>query len=199
MTKRGLWTVGWLAMLLDDLGMIQASAEWEAASEHDGSTVPADLLAAMKALGETLIKMTVEEVTELLAGDDEDSAAPGDVMAFASKLELKRSAFRALRRLGEGPLMAVDHAMRLQLNGRSVAFTTGTGPVEPLARAGRVLSADNERCLRDAHDHMETARGMVRSVIDQNVDADPEDDGDEDDARALRARQAEAIRIKTTL
>jgi hypothetical protein len=199
MTKRGLWTVGWLAMLLDDLGMIQASAEWEAASEQDGSTVPADLLAAMKALGETLIKMTVEEVTELLAGDDEDSAAPGDVMAFASKLELKRSAFRALRRLGEGPLMAVDHAMRLQLNGRSVAFTTGTGPVEPLARAGRVLSADNERCLRDAHDHMETARGMVRSVIDQNVDADPEDDGDEDDARALRARQAEAIRIKTTL
>ena len=143
--------------------------------------------------------MTVEEVTELLAGDDEDSATPGDVMAFASPIELKRSAFRALRRLGEGPLMAVDHAMRLQLNGRSVAFTAGAGPVEPLARAGRVLSADNERCLRDAHDHMETARGLVRSVIDQNVDADPEKDDGDEEARALRARQADAIRIKSSL
>ena len=45
MTKRGLWTVGWLAMLLDDLSSVQASAEYEAACEQDGSTVPADLLA----------------------------------------------------------------------------------------------------------------------------------------------------------
>ena len=198
MTKRCLWTVGWLAMLLDDLGSVQASAEYEAACEEDGSTVPAELLAAMKALGETLIKMTVEEVTELLAAKD-DPEPVGEVMEMAAGSGLKRAAFRALRRLEPAALAMLVQAMRAHAEGKRVAFTVDRAAPTPLARAGRVLSADNERCLRDAHDHMETARGLVRSVIDQNVDADPEKDDGDEEARALRARQADAIRIKTTL
>jgi len=81
-----------------------------------------------------------------------------------------------------------------------------------LTRSGKVLSKENARCLRSAHDHietahdhMETARCLVRSVIDKNGeepdDENPEEsdtDGDTDDARALRVRKAHALRLKAT-
>ena len=70
-------------------------------------------------------------------------------------------------------------------------------------RSGKVLSEENERCLRSAHDHMETARCLVRSVIDKNGkepdDENPEEsdtDGDTDDARALRVRKAHALKTR---
>ena len=66
LTKRSLWHVGWLAMMLDDLGALQTSTEYEAAIEEDGSLVPAQLLAALKSLGDVLIAMTQEEVAEML-------------------------------------------------------------------------------------------------------------------------------------
>ena len=68
-------------------------------------------------------------------------------------------------------------------------------------RSGKVLSKENARCLRSAHDHIETARCLVRSVIDKNGeepdDENPEEsdtDGDTDDARALRVRKAHALK-----
>jgi hypothetical protein len=70
-----------------------------------------------------------------------------------------------------------------------------------LTRSGKVLSKENARCLRSAHDHMETARCLVRSVMDKNGeepdDENPEEsdtDGDSDDARALRVRKAHALK-----
>jgi hypothetical protein len=196
LTKRSLWHVGWLASLLADLGWVQKDAEWEAAIEEDGSTVPAEMLEAMKALGAVLVKMTIEEVNELIAGDDEDDLA--DVaLEMASGPGLKRAAFRALRRLDAGALAAVNLAMRRHIAGERVAFTVDRAAPVALARAGRILSAENERCLRDAHGHMTQACDMVRGVFEQ-VD-EPEGDGGDDEARALEARRAAALKRRAGL
>jgi hypothetical protein len=87
---------------------------------------------------------------------------------------------------GDSVEAQVDRAVRRALVGLGIE------------RAGRVLSADNERCLRAAHEHIKQAADMVVSVADQNNDpddADPEQ-GDGDEARALRARRANALRLK---
>jgi hypothetical protein len=76
--RRGLYEVAQLAYALSSLGGVQCSIEWEAAIEEDGSEVPAELKAAMKQLGAVLVKMTAEEVAELVA-DDEADAAPAIV------------------------------------------------------------------------------------------------------------------------
>ena len=59
-------------------------------------------------------------------------------------------------------------------------------------------SAENERCLREAHDHMTRAVDMVRSVVDKNNDDDEDgpDDDKGDDERAVRLRRAKALKLK---
>lgn len=70
---RGMYGVGQLAYILEELGWVKTSAEWEAEYEADGSQVPAMLGAALKSLGEALIAMTTEEVNELIGtGEDVD-------------------------------------------------------------------------------------------------------------------------------
>lgn len=81
---KSLYDVGSLALLLNELGYIQWTAEYEAELDGDGSTLPKQLLDAMKLLGDALIAMTVEEVEELLRiaggvedkGEGKSSAAP---------------------------------------------------------------------------------------------------------------------------
>jgi hypothetical protein len=71
-----------------------------------------------------------------------------------------------------------------------------------LARAGKRLSAETERCLRAAHAHVTAAHKSLEDVLDPESDADPETgtgEGDdtqdgESDARALRARKAAALK-----
>ncbi len=82
MVKRGLYEVGHLASLLAELGWVKDSSEWEASVENDGSDVPAQLGAALKALGDVLISMTTEEVGELVGGGE---APEGD---DASEVEI---------------------------------------------------------------------------------------------------------------
>lgn len=74
--KRGLYEVGHLAYLLDELGWIKSSSEWEADVENDGSTVPAQLGEALKLVGEALISMTKEEVAELVGGGEAPDEVP---------------------------------------------------------------------------------------------------------------------------
>lgn len=202
--KRSLYHVGWLAMLLNELGCAQESVAWEAAIEEDGSTVPAEMLEALKALGKVLVDMTVEEVNELLAGDDEDEdvIVVGDTMEMSTGIVAKRNAFRALCRLDVGAMIAISHAMGRHLRGDKVSFTFGAAEAVPLIRSGKVLSAENERCLRSAHDHMTQAVDMVRSVVDKNDDDKSDDDDNEDDnndddnnERAVRERRARAIAL----
>lgn len=198
LSKRSLWHVGWLAMMLDDLGYLQDATEYEAAIEEDGSQVPAQLLAALKSLGDVLIAMTIEEVSELLAGDDEDDGV--DIVEMGAGAGVKRTAFRLMRRLDAGALMAISGAMRQHIQGRKVTFQIGD-LVTKVTRAGRVLSADNETCLRQAHDHINQAADLVRGIVDQVSDDDDDEDDDPDDddtARGLRQRRAAALKLRLT-
>ena len=70
---KGLYAVAQLAGLLNELGWLEESVEWEAEYEGDGSAVPAMLGAALRAVGDALIAMTIEEVNELV-GEEIDEA-----------------------------------------------------------------------------------------------------------------------------
>lgn len=191
--KRSLYQVSWLAYLLEDLGYLHSSAEYEAAIEEDNSPIPGHLFAALKELGQVLVAMTAEEVAELLAGKEVDEL--DDVIEMASDAGIKRHAFNLLRRLDVGAIAGLSGAMREHLKGRTVTFTTGD-QVTPVARAGRVLSAENERCLREAHDHVTKAADIVRGVVDQCDDDNDDDNQNDDNERALRVRRATALRLK---
>jgi hypothetical protein len=62
---KGMCDVAALADILNALGWVADDAEWEASWEGDGSTVPADLRAAVKTLAAILVRMATEESQEL--------------------------------------------------------------------------------------------------------------------------------------
>lgn len=202
-TRKGLYSVSFLASILADLGYLQDSVAWEAEYEGDGSPVPAALMDAMKTLGQILIDMTAEEVSELVAGEDDD--ALGDIIGMS---------LDAARTKLVGKIARLDLAQTLGLlgvardlgAGRIVQVKTADKPFAPIVRQGKVISAANEKKLRDAHDHMTAACECVKGVIDPPDDADPEQGTGEDDqtdtgdeAKALRARKAAAMKRKLTV
>jgi HK97 family phage prohead protease len=84
--KRSLWHVSDLASLLYSLGWLQDNVAVEAEIEGDDSPVPAQLLAALKALGQVLMDMTAEEVAEFLDRDDDEeiTVVVGDAVTYAA-------------------------------------------------------------------------------------------------------------------
>jgi HK97 family phage prohead protease len=92
-TKRGLYSVSSLASLLSELGWLQDSVEWEAEYEGDGSDIPSRLLEAMKGLGQILVDMTVEEVSELLGVEGDLAAEPtvSDIVELAAPSEAQKT------------------------------------------------------------------------------------------------------------
>lgn len=194
---KGLTDVSWLAYLLNELGWLHDCVAWEADYEGDGSEVPADLAAAMQALGQVLIDMTSEEVAELLADriDDEPLILVADDPVEMAMLTPAQKAFVKLAALGR--------------RARNLA-RRAAAPIVPIERAGKVLSGANETSLRDAHDLITKGCGMVKAVFDQATAEDPESDADDpnkslpapvdDDiavaARARRERIARAHRLR---
>jgi HK97 family phage prohead protease len=185
---KGLSDVSWLASLLNELGWLHDCVAWEAEYEGDGSEVPANLAAAMQALGEVLVSMTAEEVAELLADriDDEPLILVADDPTEMAALTPAQKAFVKLASLGR---RARNFAKR--------------APAPAIERAGKVLSAANETALREAHDLITKGCGMVKAVFDQATAEDPEPDADdptkaaaEAQARARRERVAKAHKAK---
>ena len=80
--KKGMWGISNFASILASINSLQESAEWEAESEGDGSTMPAELKAWLKSGGELLKAMVTEEVAEMVA---EDEAVVVEVIALADK------------------------------------------------------------------------------------------------------------------
>lgn len=187
---RDLYDVAWLAQFVTSLACLQDSVEWEAAYEEDGSPIPGQIKDVLAQLGQILVDMTAEEVAELLADEAGERAAsdtPGRqlVRAFA---KLVRGAPRLDTRAPE------QHAVSVRLDPAQIA---------ELVRAGRVLSADNERCLREAHEHMTRSCEMVRGLLDlvgeaDNTEDDPADPADAEE-RDLRERRARALRHRMEL
>ena len=199
MTRKGLYSVGFLASILADLGYLQDSVAWEAEYEGDGSPVPAALMDAMKTLGQILIDMTAEEVAELVGGDDEDDLGMTIGMSAA---DARADIARAIPKLAPAALAGFAGVARELARGLTVQVKT-SAPAPLVLRAGKAISAANEKKLREAHDHMTAACECVKGVIDPPDDADPEqgtgenDPTDTDDeAKALRARKAAALKRK---
>lgn len=71
---KSLYTVGWLAQLLDQVVTIQSCSEFEEDYEGDDSKVPTMLADACRQLGDTLVAMAQEEVAEALQAIASDDA-----------------------------------------------------------------------------------------------------------------------------
>lgn len=96
MVKRGLYEVGELAYVMQQLGWVKDCAAFEASVENDASAVPAMLGEALKKLGEALIAMTAEEVAEMLAGVEDDAEdVPPDERALSPRVRAFRRGLRA--------------------------------------------------------------------------------------------------------
>lgn len=184
--KRGLYQVCMLASTLDDLGYLTGSAQSESEWEGDKSPVPGMLLDALKQLGAALVAMTQEEVSELLQGlaTDDVPLLAGDEAQELYVAAAKTPAQRLLRQLETGLRKAPQ---------RSAADNIKL--VENFIRAGRVLSADNEKALRTAHGQLTDAAGVIIGICDAASGSDPEEDlapGTDAEDTAERARRANA-------
>lgn len=186
--RKSLYSVSYLAQILADLGYLQDSVAWEAEYEGDGSPVPAALMDAMKALGQVLIDMTAEEVSEMLAGDDDDEL----FSAAGARVDIAR----AVAKLSPHMLMGFATIARDLVAGRVVHVKTKeAAPI--VLRAGKKISAATESKLREAHSHMVSATECVMSIVEPSDDEDPETGDDE--TRAIEARKAKALARKQAL
>lgn len=140
LTRKGLYEVGWLASLLSELGWLEECVEWEAAYEEDGSPIPDMLADAMRQIGQILIAMTVEEVTELVAEEGADEAGEEMMTAKSVSKALTVKAGRVLSSKNEADLTAAR-----DLIDNVVAQVATTEP--ETAKAARIREAEALRLL----------------------------------------------------
>jgi HK97 family phage prohead protease len=136
--KRGLYEVANFAAVLNQLGYMHDGCEYEAALEGDESPVPGMVGEALTKLGAALIAMTEEEVRELLEHVDGEEDAD---------LPEEERAFIAA---GATP--------------RARAWRRGIAVI----RAGRSLSASNEKRLTEADAHHERAMKHHRALAEHH-------------------------------
>jgi HK97 family phage prohead protease len=175
---KSLWHVAWLADILMDLDMLEDCVEWEAAMEEDGSPIAEKLTGALQALGQILIDMTVEEVNELLA--DEEGEGVTLVVADPVELALKPARLKLLKSL----VKADVHAVRAVIDALApkdkalsmVDLIAIKASVGAALKAGRVLSSDNEKKLRDAHAQIASGCEAIMGVVGSATADEPEPD-----------------------
>lgn len=128
---KGLYAVGQLANLLAELGWLEDYAEWEAEIEGDGSPVPAMLHEALSQLGNALIAMTIEEVSEML-GEEQGEATK------AIKTKLTKAFGGVMGSLGikEKAGAAISKANQATLESACKAILEGHDAIKALVAAG---------------------------------------------------------------
>lgn len=176
---KSLYDVAWMADLLNQLGYLQSTVQWEAAYEEDGSAVPAMLADGMNRLGEALVAMTTEEVSEMLArcaGDEDDGrrcAACGTpcMTKFCGNCGADCSAL-------------CDTTTKAAAVTKLKTFTA-------ILKAGRVLSAANESDIKAAVDLIGGASEKLDTVLSQVQQPDEPDTVE----KAMRERRVKALRL----
>ncbi len=165
--QRGLSGVAQLAWAVEQIGFLHECSEWEEDLEGDDSEVPAMLGEALKQLGSSLISMTQEEVEELLEAKGLDEEED-----------------------------AVDDADRAYVaNGRTARIRAWRRGIA-LARAGRVLSASNEKKLEKASDHHERAMRHHKAVAESHKEIGASiDAAQEAHERAVQAHRDAAAAV----
>jgi HK97 family phage prohead protease len=177
---KGLYDLGFFASLMSDFGYLASWSEWEAEMEGDGSNVPAMLVSILFDMADAFMAMSQEEVAEFLADFNTEPDVDGfDAVDMAYIAEGKSVAARCFRA------------------GRIKARLLAEGKIE---KVGRVLSAENQKKLRDAHTQMSAACDIVKGVAD-SADV-PEPDADDsnavviDDQKAARERRERIARAR---
>lgn len=141
---RGVYDIGRLCSLFESLGWQVDSAKWEAAIEGDNSPLPGMLAGILHDLGDAIIAMTIEEISEALAGYDVEVELDNDMgMDDETRAHIRAATSPAVR-----------------------AFRYGM--TAPKTRAGKSFSAENVRCLREAKAMHEEAISTNRSAIAQH-------------------------------
>jgi HK97 family phage prohead protease len=161
--------------------------------EDDASTAPAALKSPTPAQRAVIL------INQALRGAKAaTAAAPQPRFVIRTQKPLSAHAATAVRQAfadwqaGKGALL-LDDGITLEAFDATGKRSTPL-PVE--IRAGRVLSADNEQCLRDAHDLLSQAADKVMGIVKLNAAADDTGDtGTADDGAATR--RARAVALKT--
>jgi hypothetical protein len=161
---KSLYDVGQLASLLSELGYLAEWSKFDAELDRTASKVPGMLAAALHGLGDALLAMTEEEVGKLIARVTVNLAdTDADDMAYVAAAKT--------------PLAKVFRAARVAKGAKRV-------------KGGKVLSAENETALQNAHDcaskameHCKKACEHVKCVLDKAAidPEDPEHDPDDTD------------------
>lgn len=162
---RSLYDIGRVAWLLDCLCDEHYSAAIEKALEGDNSAVPAMLAKAIQDLGAALIAMSVEEVTEALAGimDGDGDGDDGDGLDGETMTLVLASATPALQRFRIGFARARQIMKRDDDGGDGAAMTMA----DVVARcreadAHHIAAMEHHRAAIRAHSR---AADCFRSLI----------------------------------
>lgn len=146
--KKSLWDVSRLASIILDLNWLQESVQWEANSEGDGSSLPAELKNSCKTLCGILVRMTQEETAELIG-----EPANVDEVALAEKVnDLKKAGARN---------NSTDASRIQKMHDTSVELGANCEPAEKLAKS------DSEMKLEKlAHDLLEKVDSLNKRITE---------------------------------
>lgn len=146
--QRGLYQVAQLCYLFQDIGYQLDMAKWEASVEGDASKVPGMLGALLHDAGDVLLAMAQEEIAEALAGVDVEPDAGDDADED-----------------GEDAVLTIEERAHIRAATTRGARAFRRGLAHAKIRAGKTLSTDTVRCLREAQDMHEEAMDLHRSAI----------------------------------
>jgi hypothetical protein len=130
---------------------------------------------------------------------DEDDDGLGTIIGMSAK-DARADIARAVLKMSPGALAGFATVARELAAGMTVQVKTAA-PDPIVLRQGKVISAANEKKLREAHEHMNSAVECIKSVVDPTDDETSEGDttGADDEAKAARARKAAAMKRKLTV
>lgn len=206
--KKGLYSVCQLADLVQQLSWLQDSAEYEAASEGDGSTMPATLKASVAALCAALVAMVQEETAELLADPNAPTVLMLDTFEMSAHVGslvkvLGDKAPAALVKAAAAPAHGDADAKHLA-NAHDSVSAMGFGKCAGMSKASARFSKPVADNLQKAHDHLMKAgapcKGKPAEADDaKDDDAPADDEKTEKLAKALEDSTAKNVSLEKTL
>lgn len=149
---KGLYTVAWLAQIIEQLVVIQADAAWETMCEGDNSEVATNLANLITGLGASLVAMATEEVAEQSEGmrTGEVVLVIPDEFAYAAKLsDLAKADESLMEKVGKRNSKA-DAANVQKAHDATAALGAMCDPSNCPEDAGKVagLTTENERLVK---------------------------------------------------
>ena len=158
---------------------------------------------ALQRLGAALIAMTAEEVAELLSSDDDIDA--GDDLVMRARTDFLRLGLR----LDAGAVIAWARLLHEQSKGGGFVIATGPDVVKQaiaVCRAGKVLSAANQKLLQKAMEHHKSVAehhkalgDCMKAVLDTAGDSAETEEADEGQGGVEHGDQKAALRRRVTV